>query len=38
VALGARRPEMAIAWFDRMPEAAAQLTEVRRTLDRAAHR
>jgi tetratricopeptide (TPR) repeat protein len=39
VALEAHRPEAAIAWFDRMPDAARELPEVRRRLDRAiAHR
>jgi tetratricopeptide (TPR) repeat protein len=35
VALEAHRPEAAIAWFDRMPEAAREIPEVRRRLDRA---
>jgi tetratricopeptide (TPR) repeat protein len=35
VALEAHRPEAAIAWFDRMPEAAREIPDVRRRLDRA---
>jgi tetratricopeptide (TPR) repeat protein len=38
VALRADRPQAAIAWFDRMPEAAKQLTDTRRRLDSAAAR
>jgi tetratricopeptide (TPR) repeat protein len=32
-ALRARRPAAALAWFDRLPEAAARLAEVRRQLE-----
>jgi tetratricopeptide (TPR) repeat protein len=35
VALRVRQPAAAIKWFDRMPDAAKQLADVRRQLDRA---
>lgn len=34
-AVKANRPEAALQWFDRMPEGAKQLTDVRRELERA---
>jgi hypothetical protein len=37
-ALRARRPMVAIRWFDRMPEAAGKLSDLRHALDRATGR
>jgi hypothetical protein len=37
IAIAAKRPDVALAWFDKYPDAAAHLSEVRTSLERLQH-
>jgi hypothetical protein len=37
IAIAAKRPDVALAWFDRYPDAAAHLADVRASLERLQH-
>jgi hypothetical protein len=38
IAMAAHRPDVALAWFDKYPDAAAQLVDDRKSLERLRHK